>query len=58
MKSEISVTLSLNMDEAKALRKLVGGLNDTEFKKAGISGGDRETMRSIFAALWFAEDDE
>ena len=50
-------TLELNEKEAAALKKLLGGMNDPEFAKAGISGEDRYYMSEIYNLLPHDEDD-
>ena len=49
--------LKLDEEDAVALKKVLGGMNDDEFAKLGVRGDDRKRMSDIWDLLPF-EDDE
>ena len=57
MESEKIFILKLNEVEANALKKLLGSMNDQEFKNFGIVGDDRNIIRDIYDSLEYLEDE-
>ena len=51
-------TLILNEDEGRALKRLLGSMNDNEFAQHGIKGVDIETMSEIWDVLPYDEEEE
>ncbi len=49
--------LKLDEDEALALKKVLGGMNDDEFAKLGVRGDQRRAMSDIWDLLPFEEDE-
>ncbi|HQM97254.1 MAG TPA: hypothetical protein PK705_09635 [Clostridia bacterium] len=48
-----SYNLTLTENEIIAIHKTLGGLNDSEFERAGIAGEERELLRNIYNELSF-----
>ena len=44
-------TLELSETEARALKRLIGNMNDKQFSNVGIMGVKREAIHDIWAAL-------
>lgn len=49
--------LRLDEEDAVALKKVLGGMNDDEFAKLGIRGDDRKRMSEILHLLPFDGDE-
>jgi len=57
MEVEKITILKLNEAESFALKKLLGNINDEQFKQFEISGDDRQTMTDIYNCLDYPEED-
>ena len=53
----ITYTIDLNEDEAAALKKLLGNMNDKQFAEFGIKGNDRQSMSDIWNLLPYDDDE-
>lgn len=49
--------LKLDEEDAAALKKVLGGMNDDEFARLGIRGEDRSRMSDIWDLLPFEHDE-
>ncbi len=57
MTLETTCTITLDETEAKALKTLLGNMSDPQFAEAGVKGNDRATMREIWNALPYGDDE-
>ena len=59
MKTERRIVLDLTYEEAYPLKRVLGRINDIEFKdKFDVEGEDREVLRRIYDELPYKEDEE
>ncbi|WP_299073267.1 hypothetical protein [uncultured Paraglaciecola sp.] len=56
-KIRITYTIDLNENEASALKRLLGSMNDKQFAEFGIKGDDRQAMSDIWNLLPYDDDE-
>jgi len=58
MRLKTTYTIHLDVNEAAALKTLLGSMNDEEFSRVGIKGEDREVMSNLYDLIPHSDEDE